>query len=155
MSIKNGDAPNDELQIKTKAGTVVKTDDDETQSKLDDVITAINGQADYNNVGAQGAQKLDNTVSGVNTIFTPASNTDGKIVRFASMNSSSGVGYRMTLYVDTSAPASEVDGTKNAIASSLSEISVNEPFLVPAGYGLYACFNTGIYAQYVFNWDNL
>lgn len=154
INIKNASTPNDELQIKTKSGTVIKTDDDGTQSKLDDVITAIGSQADYNNVGAESAVRFTASVSVVNTIFTPAENVNGAVIRFLNV-SGNAAGYRKTVYADTSAPSSETDGTKNAFISDLADISVTEPFLVPAGKGLYVTVNSAIYAYYAISWDYL
>lgn len=128
-----------EVQVKNVTGGTLKTDDDETQAKLDTLITAV-GDAQFTTIGANSFAAIGN--SAVQTVLSPASNTNGAILRTLSM---SGQTSSSAFFADTSAPSGYADYTKRGIAHIFGGGSFDtKDIYLPAGVGMYfACQNTG------------
>tara|TARA_R110002124_G_scaffold14054_6_gene63244 strand:+ start:1290 stop:2099 length:810 start_codon:yes stop_codon:yes gene_type:complete len=97
--IRNASLPNDQLQIKTKAGTVLDVDDANTQTAIAALKTSNEGKQDAlaallqhdKNLRAPlltlaGASFAAQRTTGTNNVVTAIANTDGIIIRRADLS---------------------------------------------------------------------
>lgn len=128
QKIQNANSPNDELQIKTKAGTELVIDDAEIITAIQDEIDGLKSllQNDQNKraalntlAGASFASVTNSTTE----VVSAAANTSGVVIRrgFTEGGSSSG------------AASIEVDGNRLVRSNGISGRDTVENYFVPAG----------------------
>lgn len=89
-----------------------------------------------------GASFFRGNVPGVQTLVTPAANTNGLVIRTFSVPSNTSA--LIAVYADTAAPTGAGDATKRTafVANSTGSYGAQgfiTPLDIPAGYGLYVC----------------
>jgi len=95
---------------------------------------------------------IERNVTADTTVFTPAANTDGVILRHFAMQTNNAP---IVLFADTAAPTGYTDTSKRAIFSGEwdQNLHLNYDLFIPAGLGLYI---TSFNARYgTIGWDNL
>lgn len=138
------------LPVENKAGEsldvniggvdVVENGDTHLRTHDEILLSLLNG--DTNGL-MLGATKLGSNVVGVknnnglNTLITPAANTDGIVICQATI--SSGGSNETALYADTAAPSNVSDNTKRRFLYSQNKdvTELAAPIIIPAGLGLY------------------
>lgn len=150
VGVRNDAYPNDELQIKTKAGTQLLTYDaiqDAYMSVITKAMRESSGYQDYfkkPKTPVGGSKFSLFSTAGVQTIISPAANVNGAIIRTLNCNITSG-GNIASIFADTAAPSGWNDATKaciyNVFGSSVHGYVVSDIYL-PAGVGLYGAAST-------------
>jgi hypothetical protein len=140
------------------SGQKLQVQDSSVYGRISSVLAYLNDgeslRSPLTSQGTNSSLKMDAT-SHAHTIFTPAENTAGALIRFLEVSNSSN-SYGTTIFADTSAPVGFDDLTKDIVIASrysaIAPIRLRDIF-IPAGKGLYIFGEVGTYGYHSVTWD--